>query len=169
MEITKALVNHGAKVNALTAVGKPAIHFALLHNHMAVAKYLRENGWSPGETAPITGLLASADLKRGKSIATKYCQETCHSLDEGKTGAFGPSLWDLIGNPMASFADFSYSPAFARLDGTWTFEALNRFLARPFEVMPGTKMNYPRMSDAQERADLVAYLRTLSDNPVPLP
>jgi cytochrome c len=78
-------------------------------------------------------------------------------------------LWNIVGRPKASFGNYTYSTVFAELEGVWTFEALNEFLARPAEVIPGNRMEFSATPDAQERADLIAYLRTLSHNPVPLP
>jgi cytochrome c len=80
-------------------------------------------------------------------------------------------LWNIVGRPKGSVANFTYSPALAEPEGVWTFEALNEYLARPAEVIPGNHMagEFSPMPDARERADVIAYLRTLSDNPVPLP
>ena len=167
LEIARRLVERGADVNALTAMGEPPLHFAKKHQHEALATYLKDHGAGPGEIAPISDLLASADLANGE-LKTKHCT-TCHTLEEGKNG-IGPSLWNIVGRPKASVGNYTYSPIFAALEGVWTFGALNELLARPAEVIPGNRMGgLPPMPDAQERADLIAYLRTLSSNPVPLP
>ncbi len=167
LEIAQRLVERGADVNALTAVGEPPIHFAKKHQHGALATYFKDHGARPGEIAPISDLLASADLANGE-IKTKHCAG-CHTLEEGKNKQ-APSLWNIVGRPKASIGNYTYSPIFAALEGVWTFEALNEFLARPAEVIPGSWMGgLPPIPDAQERADIIAYLRTLSDDPVPLP
>ncbi len=166
LEIAQRLVDHGADVNALTNFGKPSIHFAVLGGHTDVAAYLREMGAAPGEIAPITELLASADLAEGE-LEAEVCTG-CHRFEKGKN-YYGPSLWNAVGRPRGSVSDFAYSQAFSTLDGDWTFDALNEFLARPTEVIPGNKMNVRGMLDPQKRANLIAFLRTLSDNPVPLP
>jgi cytochrome c len=168
LEIAQMLIERGADVNALTAMGEPPIHFAKKHQHEALATYLEDHGAGPGEIAPISDLLASADLAKGELIAERCTY--CHTLEEGKNRT-GPSLRNIVGRPKASVGNFAYSPVFAALEGVWTFEALNEFLARPAEVIPGNEMarQFSPMPDAQERADVIAYLRTLSDNPVPLP
>ena len=74
-----------------------------------------------------------------------------------------------MGRPRASVSEFVYSEPFGSLEGDWTFDALNAYLARPTEVVPGTRMNFGGLTDPQKRANLIAFLRTLSDNPVPLP
>jgi cytochrome c len=89
-------------------------------------------------------------------------------LESGKN-YYGPSLWNAVGRTRGSVSDFAYSQAFSALDGDWTFDALNEFLARPTEVIPGNKMKFRGMVDPQKRANLIVFLRTLSDNPVPLP
>lgn len=166
LDIVELLVEQGADVNALTTAGKPPIHFAMVGNHLGVADYLREQSAASVEIAPIADLLASANLAQGESEA-EVCAG-CHLL-KGDAIYRAPSLWDIVGRSKASAREYDYSPAFTTLKGDWTFEALNRFLARPFEVVPGTKMEFFGEEDPQKRANLIAYLRTLSDNPVPLP
>ena len=75
----------------------------------------------------------------------------------------------MIGRKIASIPDFEYSKALNDYEGAWTFEELNRFLARSTEIAPGTKMEASGITDATDRANLIAYLRTLSDSPVPIP
>ncbi len=168
VEATQYLLDHGADVNALTTFEEPPIHYARLNEHEAVAQLLIENGWAPPEVAPVSDLLASADLGKGE-LTAKACAGPCHKLEKGKNN-FAPSLWNVVGRPKASVENYVYSPTFASLEGSWTFEELNAYLAHPSQVIPGTMMGTFRgVSDIQRRADLIAYLRTLSDDPVPLP
>ncbi len=167
LDIARRLVDKGADVNAITGAGKPPIHFAVVGNHTALASYLREQGAAPGEVAPIADLLASASPAEGEAEAKNLCSG-CHHLEEGEN-YLGPSLWNVVGRPKGSVSDFKYSQVFSTLDGVWTFDALNEFLARPAEIIPGTKMNFRGLVEPQKRASLIAYLRTLSDAPVPLP
>ena len=164
LEIAMRLVDSGANVNALNGIGRPPIHFAVQKNHSDLTAYLKKHGAIPGKTASITGLLASADVVQGKSIAEKQLCVDCHIVDK-----FGPPLWDVVGRTKGSVNDYSYSPSFGNLKGKWTFEALNEFIARPTEVVPGTKMNFRGISDPKMRADVIVYLRSLSNDPVPLP
>jgi cytochrome c len=167
LEVARQLVDHGADVNAITAAGKPPIHIAVAGNHADLAAYLREQGAKPGKVAPITDLLASADVAAGEADAKTACSG-CHHFEAGKN-SIGPFLWNVVGRPRGSVSGFKYSKAFSTLGGDWTFDALNEFLARPAEIVPGTAMNYRGMAEPQKRADLIAYLRTLSDAPVPFP
>jgi cytochrome c len=116
---------------------------------------------------PITPLLASANAERGKEIAKKCTQ--CHTFEKGGPNRTGPNLWGIIGNKVAHAADFAYSAAFKEKGGTWDNEKLNVLLHKPRSFVQSTKMSFVGLKDAQERADVIAYLHTLSDNPVPLP
>ena len=119
---------------------------------------------------PIGVLLASASPERGASAARK-CM-ACHTFGPGEPNKQGPHLYDVVGRAEGSVPDFSYSDALkAHHDAgdTWTYENLNHFLTKPSDYAPGTKMAFAGIRSAEERADLLAYLQTLSENPVPFP
>lgn len=123
---------------------------------------------SPDETLkPITPLLASASVERGQAIAKKCTQ--CHTFEKGGAPRTGPNLWNIIGAKVAHVADFAYSAAFKDKGGQWDDEKLNIFLHKPRAFVATTKMSFVGLKDAQERADIIAYLHTLSDAPIPLP
>ncbi len=116
---------------------------------------------------PITPLLASANIEKGKEIYKKCVQ--CHTPDKGEPNKVGPNQWGIVGAPIAHRTDYAYSEAMKSKGGTWDYETLNDFLASPKKFIPNTKMAFIGLPKAQDRADLIAYLRTLSDNPLPLP
>lgn len=116
--------------------------------------------------APITPLLASADVAAGEK-ASRKCS-ACHSFNDGGANKVGPNLWNIVGTPKGSNGDFSYSSAMAGFGGEWNFEALNGFLANPKGYMAGTKMAYAGLKKEADRANIIAWMRTLSANPVPL-
>lgn len=116
---------------------------------------------------PLPALLAKADAKRGAQIA-KVCT-TCHNFEKGAPAKIGPPLWGVVGRPIASYPGFSYSDSLKSIGGDWTYEKLARWLADPKAMAAGTKMAYPGEHDPQLDADIVAFLQTLSDNPVPFP
>jgi cytochrome c len=116
---------------------------------------------------PITPLLASANVERGQTIAKKCTQ--CHTFEKGQPHRTGPNLWGIIGAKIAHAADFAYSAAFKDKGGQWDDEKLSVFLHKPRSFVTATKMSFVGLKDAQERADVIAYLHTLSDNPIPLP
>lgn len=118
---------------------------------------------------PVGEVLAKADPKRGEQ-AFRPCV-TCHSTGKGEPAKMGPNLWDVFGGKMAHMAGFSYSPAFqsaANEGKTWTAAALYTYLADPRAYVPNNKMAFPGLKKAQDRADVIAYLRSLSDDPKPL-
>jgi cytochrome c len=116
---------------------------------------------------PIADLLANASAEQGAAIFKK-CQ-ACHSGEKGGPNKVGPDLYGIVGRPVASHEGFKYSAAIKAKGGNWTFEDLNAFITSPKTAVPGTAMAFAGIGQAQERADLLAYLRTLSENPEPLP
>jgi cytochrome c len=116
---------------------------------------------------PIEQLLANADMKRGENSAKK-CQ-ACHTFNKGGRNLVGPNLWGVVGRPRASEPGFNYSAAMKAKGGNWTIEDLNQFITNPRGFVPGTNMAFAGVPRGSERADVIAYLNSLSDNPAPLP
>jgi cytochrome c len=123
---------------------------------------------APAELAPIGPKLASANVEAGKAIFQKHCA-TCHTIDKGGPNKVGPNQWDIVGRKKASHEGFSYSSALQAKGGDWTYEDLNHMIFKPQAFVRGTKMAFAGLPKEQERADLIAYLRTMNDNPPPLP
>lgn len=123
----------------------------------------------PAGPAPIAPLLASADVKTGDQFVHRVCV-ACHTFDKGGKPGVGPNLYGVVGGPHDHEAGFNYSPAMEKFKGQpWTFDALNEWLFKPSAYAPGTRMTFAGIPNDKQRADVIAYLRTLSDNPVPLP
>jgi cytochrome c len=113
-------------------------------------------------------LLASADPAKGAEVA-KACG-ACHNFEKGGANKTGPALYDLVERPVAAHEGFAYSEgAKAKSAEKWTYENLNVFLKGPKAWMPGTKMSYGGVKNDKKRADLLAYLASLSDAPKPFP
>lgn len=123
------------------------------------------------ETAepPIGSLLASADVGAGEGLL-KRCT-ACHSFEEGGPNKVGPHLWDVVGRDIAAVGDFGYSGAMKEYGAgkKWTFEELNGFFTKPSGWIKGTAMGFAGLKNPEDRANLIAYMRTLSQNPVALP
>jgi cytochrome c len=118
-----------------------------------------------GET--LGALLVKADVAKGQAVA-KGCL-ACHDLTKGGPNKTGPNLWDVVMRAPGSHEGFGYSPAMTAKKGeTWTFEALDAFLTNPAKAVPGTKMTF-RVGKAGDRANVLAYLRSLSDAPKDFP
>ncbi|RWA66089.1 MAG: c-type cytochrome [Mesorhizobium sp.] len=161
------LVDAGADVNALTSNGSPPIHLAKLGGHEDIVAYLRGHGAGRPAIAPISARLASANAESGKELFGKTCG-TCHLVVPGVKNP-KPNLWGIVGRRKASQGDVEYSSSLKDAGGDWTFEELNLFISNPALTLPGTDMLFPGLQDEKQRADLIAYLRTLSDTPLPLP
>ncbi|MCI0467476.1 MAG: cytochrome c family protein [Beijerinckiaceae bacterium] len=116
---------------------------------------------------PIERRLAAADEKKGQSGA-KACI-ACHSFNKGAAAKSGPPLYGVAGRAIGASEGFEYSEAIKSKGGTWTYADLDLFLANPKAYAEGTKMTYAGEADPSKRADIIAYLRSLSDNPEPLP
>ena len=111
--------------------------------------------------------MAEADPAQGaKDVG--ICK-ACHNFAKGQGKKIGPDLWDVVGRKIASVPDFNYSDALKKHEGDWTYDELDQWLTNPMAWAPGTRMVYAGMKDEKKRAAVVAYLRSLSDNPQPLP
>ena len=113
---------------------------------------------------PISPLLAAANVQAGQQLAQRQCA-SCHSFNEGGRSGVGPNLYGIVGAKHAHAVGFNYSAAIrAMADKPWTYEDMNAWIANPRGYAPGNKMTYAGMASAQNRADLIAYLRSISPN-----
>lgn len=125
---------------------------------------------APAAAVPIAVLLASADAAAGQNAAKK-CQ-SCHNFAQGAGNKTGPELYDVVGRVEGSHEGFAYSAVLLEhkaAGDVWSYENLNAFLLAPKTYAPGTKMNFSGLKNDKERADIIAYMATLSASPVPFP
>ena len=118
---------------------------------------------APAEQEPIGKLLASADPARGETAARKCA--ACHTFGKGEPNRVGPNLYGVVGRQKASEQGFNYSAAMKKMKGPWTVQELSDFVKNPKAAVPGTSMTFAGINRAGERADLIAFLNTKSDNP----
>ncbi len=116
---------------------------------------------------PMEAMLANASAEKGQATF-KQCQ-ACHTFEKGGPSRVGPNLYGIVGRAKASVAGFNYSAAMKAKGGSWTFGDLYAYLANPRLVVPGTTMSFAGLTRGQQRADVIDYLNTLSDNPQPMP
>ncbi len=112
------------------------------------------------ETVDFATVLASADAGKGAKVFSKC--KACHKMEKG-VNATGPSLYGVVGRPVASMDGFGYSGALTGLGGDWTPERLNEFLTSPKGYAPGTKMTFSGLKKETDRANLIAYLQSVAE------
>lgn len=118
--------------------------------------------------ASVLAMIATADVAKGEKLA-KACA-ACHNFVKGGPKGVGPNLYDVVGGPKNHMAGFAYSGKLQSKGGnTWTYNELNQFLTKPAAYAPGTKMTFAGLKKPEDRAAVIAWLRTLSDAPKPLP
>ena len=122
---------------------------------------------APVKLVPILALIASADIDAGKKLSKKCA--ACHSFNAGGPNKVGPNLWNVLNREMGQVDGYKYSKALNAFGGEWNFSSLNKFLLKPKEYMKGTKMNYAGLKKEKDRADILLWLRSLSDTPAELP
>jgi cytochrome c len=119
------------------------------------------------KSEPIEKLLQTASVEKGQ-VAAKKCA-ACHTFEKGGPNRVGPNLYGVINEPKGEGRGFNFSAAMKGKGGTWTFDDLNKFLENPKGFIPGTAMGFAGIKKDSERADVIAYLNSLSEHPAPLP
>ena len=182
-EIVKILVAYGANPNAKGVTsyaaygtepdakggdGYGAIHTAGRQGHFGIVELLRRLGATSPDIEPIANLLSDADPKAGKMYFGSFeggsgrCYG-CHYVESGAPVKPGPNLYGIVDSKKAAVDGYTYSPSFGRLEGSWTVEELNAFIASPTDHVPGTRMQIIGVADPLKRANLIVYLLGVGD------
>lgn len=128
-----------------------------------------EEGGAGGAAAeaPIAARLATADVAKGQASFAKCA--ACHTITQGGANGVGPNLWATMGEAIAQGkAGFAFSEALKAKGGTWTFDNMDAWLKSPRKFADGTKMTFAGLGNAEERANVIAYLNAQGSN-LPLP
>lgn len=165
IEIVTLFLDSGADPNVYEKWAGTPLHQALRFENQMVADLLLSRGAEPSFSAQsISHFLRSANLENGRQII-KGCAGLCHTIESNVPER---SLWGIIGSEKAVRTGYDYSDALIGIGGVWSYDDLNSWLAAPSRYAPGTVMQWS-VPDDRDRADVIAFLRTLSDEPTPLP
>jgi cytochrome c len=116
---------------------------------------------------PIAFYLQTADAAKGENVFKKCA--ACHNAEPGGANALGPALYGVMGNPVAAHPGFAFSDPLKSKGGTWDWETMSQWLANPKKFAPGTKMTFAGLGNPQDRADVMAFLNSRDNAPLPVP
>ncbi len=113
-------------------------------------------------------LLKTADAAAGEEFFMRKCS-SCHDEYKSDTHGKGPNLWNVMGRKAGSAQGFDYSDAMRQSGHTWNYATLNYYLTDTKRAVPGRIMNFKGIRKDKNRAKLLLFLRSMNDNPLPLP
>ena len=133
---------------------------------ITVASQTEESGDSASsdKSGDIMALLASANASEGEKVFKKCA--SCHRISKGGKNKIGPALWGVIGRQVGTVAEYKYSKSLIAYGKKWSFEEMNGFLIKPKEWIPGTKMAFAGLKNEKDRASLILYMNSQSDQPL---
>lgn len=168
IDVVRILLDEGANPNIVYRETGSPLHTAVFRGRKEIETLLRERGATEVAIESVNSLIASANIEEGKKVAVTCT--ICHALSkDAESPSVGPHLWNIEGRKKAEVAGFSYSVAMRGQNGNWNYDDLNSFISYPLGYVPGIKMVFSGIDDNHRRADLIAYLGTLSDDPAPIP
>ena len=121
----------------------------------------------PTSEKSVTALLLSVGSVKGEKVARKCV--ACHSFNKGGKNKIGPNLYGIMGRKRATTVGYNYSKALKKMGGKWGFTDMDKFLLKPRNFLPGTKMSFRGIKSASDRAAIIMYLRSFAEIPLTLP
>ena len=119
------------------------------------------------EKIDIAQLIAMGDLTHGQKVFKKC--SACHMIASDGKNMIGPNLWGVLGRQAGSIGDYKYSKAMIAYGKTWDFEEMNSYLIKPQAYIKGTKMAFAGLRKEKDRASVILYMNSKSNNPLALP
>ena len=171
-KVAAAVLTAGVVAMSSGFIAKLLIHPTQLEENVYVVASAEDGGEevAAADSGPVSvlPLLAAADVAEGQKVARKCA--ACHNFEKGAANKIGPNLWNIVGQPKAAVDGFGYSNVLQDMsDQSWGYEELDAFLANPRDYAPGTKMSFAGLRKIEDRAAIIAYMRSLSDSPIPMP
>lgn len=168
MELPKVVFggggHHGDKAEAASLTEQMCQQF---HYCIEIAE-AGGSGAAVVEVFDLGAALAAADLTRGERVFASQCA-TCHTIAAGGANGTGPNLYNTVGADKAHIAGFNYSGALANAEGVWTYENLDEWLKNPASYLRGTSMSFAGIRRDPDRAAVIAYLVSYTENAPPFP
>ena len=112
-------------------------------------------------------LLSLGTVEHGKKVFKKC--SSCHVIAKGGKNKIGPVLYGVLGKKSGSVSGYKYSKALSGYGKVWSFKEMNNFLIKPQAYIKGTKMAYAGIKNEKDRASVMLYMNTQTDNPLPKP
>ena len=141
----------------------------MLKNHLNQPMLLKPpvetTNASANSAVDISKLLSLGTLEHGEKVFKKCT--ACHVVAKGGKNKIGPVLYGVLGRKSASITDYKYSKALIAHNKNWSFEEMNGYLKKPAKHIKGTKMAFAGLKSEKDRASVILYMNSMSDNPLP--
>ena len=119
------------------------------------------------EKVDISALMALGDINHGEKVFKKCT--ACHVVAKGGKNKIGPVLYGVLGRKSGSISDYKYSKALIAHGKIWSYQEMNGYLLKPQAHIKGTKMTFAGLKKEKDRASVILYMNSFSDNPLPKP
>ena len=133
----------------------------MVSKSVAALLFLAFSAGAAGAQAIDPSMGGPGDATHGQALFKQHCM-TCHVADQGGKNGVGPALYGAYGRAAGQAPGYTYSDALKASGIVWTPDKLNQWIQKPSSLVPGVKMMIPAVNQPQERADIIAYLKTES-------